>query len=130
RTIIDTATDGVVLITTDGNIRSISRPAEALFGMDSDDAAGKPFTSLFAIESHKSAHDYLTGLSDHGVASVLNDGRELIGREAEGRFIPLFMTIGKLPGDSGFCAVVRDITQWKRAEEELTQARATAERAS
>src|SRR5690606_31059693 len=28
------------------------------------------------------------------------------------------------------CAVVRDITQWKRAEEELTQARAQAERAS
>ena len=40
------------------------------------------------------------------------------------------MTIGKLPDDSGYCAVVRDITQWKRAEEELTQARALAERAS
>ena len=71
-----------------------------------------------------------TGLSDNGVASVLNDGREVIGREAQGRFIPLFMTIGKLPGDSGYCAVVRDITQWKRAEEDLTQARALAERAS
>ncbi|MEP9385942.1 PAS domain S-box protein [Mesorhizobium sp. KR9-304] len=130
RTIIDTATDGVVLISRDGNIRSISRPAEALFGMDSDDVAGKPFASLFAIESQRAARDYLNGLSDHGVASVLNDGREVIGREAEGRFIPLFMTIGKLPGDSGYCAVVRDITQWKRAEEELTQARAVAERAS
>jgi PAS domain S-box-containing protein len=130
RTIIDTATDGVVLIARDGNIRSISRPAEALFGMDSDEVTGKPFFSLFAIESQKAARDYLNGLTDHGVASVLNDGREVIGREAEGRFIPLFMTIGKLPGDSGYCAVVRDITQWKRAEEELTQARATAERAS
>jgi len=130
RTIIDTATDGVVLISSEGNIRSISRPAEALFGVDSDDVAGKPFAHLFAIESQKSARDYLNGLTDHGVASVLNDGREVIGREAEGRFIPLFMTIGKLPGDSGYCAVVRDITQWKRAEEELTQARSTAERAS
>ena len=37
RTIIDTATDGVVLIGRDGTIRSISRPAEALFGFDSDD---------------------------------------------------------------------------------------------
>ncbi|MCX7303000.1 MAG: PAS domain-containing sensor histidine kinase [Hyphomicrobiales bacterium] len=130
RTIIDTATDGVVLISREGNIRSISRPAEALFGLDSDEVVDKPFASLFAIESQKSARDYLNGLSDHGVASVLNDGREVIGREAEGRFIPLFMTIGKLPGDSGYCAVVRDITQWKRAEEELTQARATAERTS
>ena len=130
RTIIDTATDGVVLISRDGDIRSISRPAEALFGLDSDDVAGKPFASLFAIESQKAARDYLAGLSDHGVASVLNDGREVIGREAQGRFIPLFMTIGKLPENSGYCAVVRDITQWKRAEEELTQARAVAERSS
>ncbi|MGX8010021.1 PAS domain S-box protein [Mesorhizobium sp. ORM8.1] len=130
RTIIDTATDGVVLIGRDGNIRSISRPAEALFGFDSDEVVGKPFASLFAIESQRAARDYLAGLSEPGVASVLNDGREVIGREAQGRFIPLFMTIGRLPGDSGFCAVVRDITQWKRAEEDLTQARAVAERAS
>ncbi|RVD24274.1 PAS domain S-box protein, partial [Mesorhizobium sp. M4B.F.Ca.ET.017.02.2.1] len=130
RTIIDTATDGVVLIGRDGNIRSISRPAEALFGFDSDEVAGKPFASLFAIESQRAARDYLSGLSEPGVASVLNDGREVIGRESQGRFIPLFMTIGRLPSDSGFCAVVRDITQWKRAEEDLTQARAVAERAS
>lgn len=130
RTIIDTATDGVVLIDRDGAIRSISRPAEALFGFDSDEVTGKPFYSLFAIESQRAARDYLVGLSDHGVASVLNDGREVIGRESQGRFIPLFMTIGRLPNESGFCAVVRDITQWKRAEEELTQARALAERSS
>ncbi|MDH4986053.1 PAS domain S-box protein [Aminobacter anthyllidis] len=130
RTIIDTATDGVVLIDRDGAIRSISRPAEALFGFDSEDVTGKPFYSLFAIESQRAARDYLVGLSEHGVASVLNDGREVIGRESQGRFIPLFMTIGRLPNDSGFCAVVRDITQWKRAEEELTQARAVAERSS
>ncbi|CAM5525604.1 PAS domain S-box-containing protein [Aquamicrobium terrae] len=130
RTIIDTATDGVVLIGPDGDIRSISRPAEALFSFDSDEVAGKPFTSLFAIESQRAAQDYLAGLAEHGVASVLNDGREVIGREAQGRFIPLFMTIGRLPNDSGYCAVMRDITQWKRAEEDLTQARALAERAS
>ncbi|MGN6142352.1 MAG: histidine kinase dimerization/phospho-acceptor domain-containing protein [Mesorhizobium sp.] len=130
RTIIDTATDGVVLIAPDGTIRSISRPAEALFSFDSDEVAGKPFASLFAIESQRAARDYLAGLSEPGVASVLNDGREVIGREAQGRFIPLFMTIGRLPDDSGYCAVVRDITQWKRAEEDLTQARAVAERAS
>ncbi len=130
RTIIDTATDGVALIDRDGMLRSISRPAEALFGFDSDEVAGKPFTSLFAIESQRAARDYLNGLSEHGVASVLNDGREVIGREAQGRFIPLFMTIGRLPNDSGFCAVMRDITQWKRAEEDLTQARTLAERAS
>src|SRR5690606_2588535 len=95
-----------------------------------EEIAGRPFETLFAMESQRAARDYLTGLAENGVASVLNDGREVIGREAQGRFIPLFMTIGRLPNASGFCAVLRDITQWKRAEEELTQARAEAERAS
>jgi PAS domain S-box-containing protein len=130
QTIVDTATDGIVLIAQDGTIRSISRPAEALFGFDSATVTGRPFASLFAVESQRAARDYLNSLAEGGVASVLNDGREVIGREAHGRFIPLFMTIGKLPGDAGYCAVLRDITPWKRAEEELTKARAEAERAS
>lgn len=129
-TILDTATDGIVLIGEDCRIRSINRSAEALFGYESTNVEEKPFTTLFAVESHRAAQDYLAGLQDNGVASVLNDGREVIGREAQGRFIPLFMTIGKLPGEGGFCAVLRDITHWKRAEEELTKARRDAEYAS
>jgi len=130
RTIVDTATDGVVLIDKNGSIRSISHPAEALFGFDGDDVRGRPLVSLFALESQQAVADYLASLSQNGVASVLNDGREVIGREAEGRPIPMFMTIGRLPGDTGYCAVVRDITQWKRAEEELTKAKSDAEHAS
>jgi len=128
--ILDTATDGVVLLTPSGSIRSLNRSAEALFGFDSGELIGKPFKVLFAFESQRAADDYLSGLSGNGVASVLNDGREVIGREARGRFIPLFMTMGKLPGERGYCAVMRDITPWKRAEEEFTRARGQAERAS
>ncbi len=128
--ILDTATDGVVIIGQDGKIRSLNQSAAALFGYDIHELAGKSFAVLFAIESQRAAIDYIHGLSGDGVASLLNDGREVIGREAQGRFIPLFMTIGKLPASKGYCAVMRDITQWKRAEEELTSARQEAERAS
>ena len=83
-----------------------------------------PFRELFAIESQRTAQDYVERIARKGVAAVMNDGREVIGREAEGGFIPLFMTIGRLPQEGGYCAVLRDITHWKRAEEELTQARA------
>ncbi len=130
RTIINTATDGFILVDKVGAIRSISEPAEALFGFDSDMVKGKPLYSLFDLESQGVVMDYLSNLSLGGVASVLNDGREVVGREAEGRAVPLFMTMGRLPGDGGFCAVVRDITPWKKAEDELTRARTDAELAS
>ncbi|WP_343315615.1 PAS domain S-box protein [Brucella sp. BE17] len=130
KTILDTATDGVVLIDPEGRIRSMNHSAAALFGYDREDTQGKVFSMLFAVESQRAAMDYLSGLSGNGVLSVLNDGREVMGREANGGVIPLFMTIGKLPQQRGFCAVLRDITQWKRTEEELTDARRQAEQAS
>jgi PAS domain S-box-containing protein len=128
--ILETATDGVVVLDTEGRIRSMNRSASALFNFDEAETRGKPFAMLFAHESQKSVQDYLAGLAGHGVASVLNDGRELIGREASGGFIPLFMTMGRMPGSNSYCAVIRDITQWKRSEEELRSAKRAAETAN
>ncbi|MGF6155439.1 PAS domain S-box-containing protein [Ensifer sp. KUDG1] len=130
KSILETATDGVVVLGHDGDIRSMNRSASALFNYDEGEIRGKPFAALFAHESQKAVIDYLHGLSGHGVASVLNDGREVIGREANGGFIPLFMTIGRLSASNGFCAVIRDITQWKRTEEELRNAKRAAETAN
>ncbi len=130
RSILETATDGVAIIDAGGEIRSLNRSANALFNYDDGEIRGKPFAMLFAHESQKAVLDYLAGLSGHGVASVLNDGREVIGREASGGFIPLFMTMGRLASSNGYCAVIRDITQWKRTEEELRNAKRAAETAN
>ncbi|HTO29735.1 MAG TPA: PAS domain S-box protein [Pararhizobium sp.] len=130
RSILETATDGVVVVGSEGEVRSLNRSASALFNYDDGEIRGKPFATLFAHESQKAVLDYLSGLSGHGVASVLNDGREVIGREASGGFIPLFMTMGRLSSSNGFCAVIRDITQWKRTEEELRNAKRAAETAN
>jgi PAS domain S-box-containing protein len=130
RAILETATDGVVIIGSGGEVRSINRAASALFNFDGEEIDGQPFVTLFAHESQRAVVDYLGGLSGTGVASVLNDGREVIGREASGGFIPLFMTIGRLTSSNGYCAVIRDITQWKRTEDELRAAKRAAETAN
>ena len=131
KSILDTATDGVIVVDRDGLVLALNRSAEALFGYEYHEMARRPFAELFAPESERAARDYLDGLTKNGVASVLNDGREVIGRVRQGGLIPLFMTMGRI-GDGGnkFCAVLRDITQWKRAEEDLLNAKRTAERAS
>ena len=128
--ILDTATDGVFVIDGAGRIVTFNRAAEALFGIDAARVLGSPFTDLLAEESRKAALDYLDGLASNGVASVLNDGREVIGRVPNGGLIPLFMTMGRLSTSGKFCAVLRDITHWKKAEEELVSAKRAAERAS
>ncbi len=130
RSILDTATDGVVVLSDDGNVLALNKSAEALFDVESSKMAGKPFVSLLAPESHRSAMDYLSGITGPGVASLLNDGREIIGKTIKGGLIPLFLTIGRLDKTGTCCAVMRDITQWKKAEEELLTAKAQAETTS
>nr|WP_256515585.1 PAS domain-containing sensor histidine kinase [Alsobacter ponti] len=132
REILDTATDGVVVMDEAGRILTINRSGEALFGYDQHDIAGETFISLFAPDSHATALDYLEGLKSNGVASVLNDGREVVGRVRQGGRIPLFMTLGAISdgAERKYCAVLRDITPWKKAEGELTEAKRAAEEAS
>ena len=130
--ILDTATDGVAILGPDGNILSLNRSAEALFGYERGEVVGQSFNMLFARDSQKAAQDYIDGLKSDGVKSVLNDGREVIGRARLGGQIPVFMTIGRIGNENAtkFCAVLRDMSHWKNAERELKEARRDAERAS
>lgn len=130
--ILDTATDGVAVLDEEGRIVALNRAGEALFGYEQSDVAGDSFSVLFARESQGVALDYFAGIKASGVASVLNDGREVMGRAHQGGSIQLFMTLGRI-GSNGtpkFCAVLRDMTAWKKAERELKDARRTAEQAN
>jgi len=130
--ILDTATDGVIVLDETGRIVSLNRSAEALFGYDQGEVVGDAITVLLAPESHIVALDYLEGLRSPGVQSLLNDGREVQGRVRQGGTIPLFMTMGRVHDGPGrkFCAVLRDITAFKKAEGELVGAKRAAEEAS
>ena len=130
--ILDTATDGVAVLDGEGRIIALNRAGEALFGYEQSDVAGEPFTALLAKESISTAQDYFDGLKGTGVAALMNDGRDLFARARQGGAIPVFMTLGRIGGNGAqkFCAVLRDMTAWKKAEQELKEARRLAEQAN
>lgn len=130
RAVLDTATDGILMLEDDGTLRAMNGSAEALFGLSAAKCRGFPFTDLIAEDSRATAAAYLAALRDGGMQSILNDGREVMGKVARGAPIPLFITIGRLGAGRGWCVVIRDIGHWKRIEEELVAARRQAEDAS
>ena len=133
RAILDTATDGVAILDEKGTILGLNGAAQALFGVEQNEIVGESFTHLLHRDSHAEALDYLEGMrSASGMRSVFNDGREISGREKKGGRIPLFMTLGRISDEEPkrFCAVLRDMTAWKRAEAGLTEARQAAEMAN
>ena len=130
RAILDTATDGVLVLDRAGRVLSANRSAQALFGYGAADFTTLSFGELFAAESRRFALDYLDRLASGGGERLLDAGHETIGRVRQGGLIPLYITMGRIEGGDKFCAVLRDITAWKRTEEELINSRQQAERAS
>ena len=130
--ILDTATDGVVVLDGYGMILSLNSSAQALFGYDAQELTSVSYLTLFAPESQMIVRDYLEGVRENGVRSLMNDGREVLGLERQGRSMPLFMTLGRtsMQGSGRFCAVLRDLTAWKKAESDLKESRRQAELAN
>ena len=129
--ILDTTAEGIVMFDAAGNIHAGNRSAEALFGYDGEDLLRHNLVDLFAPESQRAVAEYLEGLKGAGVASLLDHGREVLGRVAGGGIIPLSMTMGRTrPEGPNFFAVFRDLSQDRKGESETQQARRMADRAA
>ena len=127
--VLDTAADGVLMFDRAGRILTTNRSAEALFGYDRSEFGALMFGDLFAPESKRAVLDQFDKIVKGGAAALMNQGLEVVGRVRKGGVIPLHISIGRA-GDSAekFCAVIRDITAWKRTEEDLISARHNAEK--
>jgi PAS domain S-box-containing protein len=129
--ILDTTAEGIVMFDAEGNINSCNRSAEALFGYDGSELVQRNLAELFAPESQRVVRDYLESTKESGVASLLDHGRDVLGRASRGGIIPLSMTMGRTQAHGpNFFAVFRDLSQVRKSESELQQARRQADRAA
>jgi PAS domain S-box-containing protein len=127
--ILDTTTDGILMFDAQGNINSCNRSAEALFGYDGEELVQRNLSHLFAPESESVVRNYLESLGGNGVASLLEHGREVLGRVSGGGLIQMSMTMGRTQANGpNFFAVFRDLSQFKKSESELREARRLTER--
>ncbi len=130
RAILDTATDGVLVLDRSGRVLSANRSAEALFGYEAKQFAELTVGELLVPESRQAVLEHLDRLARGAGAGMLDAGYEVIGRVRQGGLVPLYMTMGSIEDGEKLCAVLRDITAWKRNEEELVGAKRAAEQAS
>ncbi|MFD2182311.1 ATP-binding protein [Rhodoplanes azumiensis] len=108
--LLDTAFDGVVVLTRDGRIVSASHSAEVLFGAEAGGLAETPFEDLFAGPSRDAVRDTLARVRRSGRVS-LDAGREVTGAVRGGGAVPLAMTMGPMSdGSDRLCVVFRDLS--------------------
>ncbi len=131
KSIIAAAGDGVVIAGRDGGILSASAGAERLFGDAAATLIGQPLADLLTPADGRILRDAVERIGRGETSRGLAAGIEVTGRVRPGGEISLLMTLAPVAGDAGkTCAVFRDITRWKRSEQELLEAKREAERAS
>ena len=127
KSILDVATDGIIVLDRDGRVINSNASADALFGKAAGEFEGRSLTDILAPESERAARDYLDRIARG--TNMLHDAIEVEAPVREGRLIPLAMTLARISGDR-FCAVFRDGTARKKIDEELRTAKREAQKAA
>ena len=133
RKIIQTAHDAFISIDEEGLINDWNPQAHATFGWARDEALGRPLADLIIPHGSREAHRRgIERFLATGEGEILNRRLELTGLRRDGSVFPLEVTISPLltPGGYVFNAFLRDITEARRAQEEVALARDQAIEAS
>ena len=137
--VVRAALDCIITMDHEGRVVDFNPAAEATFGYRREDAIGQLLSELIIPGELRDAHHAgLRRYVETGEETILGQRLELTAMRADGRTIPVELTIARLgtrepPVFSGF---LRDITERRRADEEVTRllklerdARLRAERA-
>ncbi len=121
QTVMMMAADGIVTIDERGVIESFNEAAGWIFGYSPEEVIGRN-VSMLMPSPHRQRHDeYLTQFVKAGHTGLFNYSREVIGQRRDGTKFPMELAVSDVVIGSRrvFTAILRDITQRKREEEEL-----------
>jgi PAS domain S-box-containing protein len=125
--IVDSALDCIVTIDHEGNITEFNPAAEHTFGHRRDEVLGKHLADVIIPPPLRERHRQ--GFARYlatGEARVLGKRIEMTAVRADGSEFPVELAITRIPleGPPSFTGYLRDITERKRAEQELRRSEA------
>jgi PAS domain S-box-containing protein len=127
RAILETALDAVVSIDRDSRVTYVNSAFERTFGYRPGEAIGRDLAETIVPPSLREAHRRgLARYLETGQTTILNRRIEMPAMRADGTEFPAEVSVTRtgLPGHPAFTAYVRDITDRRRAEQELIASRA------
>jgi len=130
RATVDTAMDCIVSINTRGEIIAFNPAAEETFGYKRVDVLGKEMAALIVPEKYRKGHcDGMAHFLKTGEGPVINNRIEIEAQRSDGFIFPIELAISVSKEADGdiFVAYIRDITERRQAEADLTKAKEDAE---
>ena len=125
--LLESATEGIILIDSAGRITLVNRAAERMFGYARAELLGQPLEILLPERTRPGHVGHRTGYFAGPRVRPMGIGLDLSGRRKDGAEFPVEISLSYVETDAGLLAMafVTDITERKRAEAELQQQRET-----
>ena len=119
--LFETAPDALVVVDRSGTLVNLNVQAESLFGYDRVELAGRPVEDLIPSRFHATHVGRRTDYAAAPRSRPMGVGLELSGRRRDGTEFPVEVSLSPLHSEDDLfvTAAVRDITDRKRAEDEI-----------
>ncbi len=119
--LLEAAPDGIVIVDQDGRIVLINSETERLFGYRRTELLGRPVDLLLPERYRQEHQGYRAGFLTSPRTRPMGSGLELYGRRKDGSEFPTEISLSPFETDGGILvtAIIRDITERKRAEEKF-----------
>ena len=127
--VIQTASDGIIIIDTRGHMEMANDAAARLFGHNVSDMLGQNVSMLMPNPDRKQHDDYIANYLRTGKAKIIGIGREVTGQRKDGSTFPMRLSISevKLADRIIFTGIVHDLTADKKAQQELREEKEKAQ---
>jgi PAS domain S-box-containing protein len=124
RAMVNSAMDAIVTVDSNQRIVTFNPAAERMFGYSLEQLAGSPLDRLLPDRFRKVHEGNVAAFRQSGVATRMKNTRmEIVGLRSDGTEIPLESTITQVTigGETQFTAILRDISERRRAENEVRE---------
>src|SRR6056297_516624 len=121
--ILETAVDAIIVIDQRGVMQEANPATEVVFGYSMDHMIGRNINMLMPSPYHEEHDHYLANYLRTGERKIIGIGREALRRRQDGSTFPMHLAVNEIVvGEERLLAgIVRDITDLKAAQRQLTE---------
>jgi len=121
--LLTAAVDGIIIIDETGNIVTLNRAAEILFGYEFEELLGQNISQLMPSPDRENHGQFLRTYLETGERKVIGNGRKTTAQKKDRTLFPIYLSVGQIndtPG-SQFVGIIHDLTDQENQQRAVRQ---------
>ena len=129
---LESVPDAIVIVNHLGNIHAVNGQVETLFGYERNEIVGKKIEVLIPSRFRTKHLHHREGYAENPKLRKMGEGMDLFAQHKNGQEFPVEISLSKINSNENLlvCATIHDITEQKKIQRELIDAKIKAENAA